>query len=289
MRFLYVIPLTNKCSYKKEHFIYFEVFVLESVSEDRPYVRTVEVQNHLMHSLLTQERVPRNTSLIVFRVTTKTLLCHLFLLTNHKLKCFRPSGPSASPILSYFHPDPDAHMGLFQYSCPPAAELEPSEAYSRGLDFPLQGELYVVAVQLLSRSDSLRLFVTPWTVTYQTSLSFIVSQSLLKRIPLSRWWHPTISSSAAPFSFCPQSFPASGSSPVSQLFASGGQSTGASASASVLPMNIQGWFPLGWTGLVPSSPRDSQEPSPAPQFESINSSMLSFFYGLTFTFVLEKS
>ena len=92
-----------------------------------------------------------------------------------------------------------------------------------------------------------------------------------------------------PFSSCFQSFPASESFPMSQFFSSGGQSTGASASASVLPMNIQGWFPLGWTGLVPSSPRDSQEPSPAPQFESINSSMLSFFYGLTFTFVLEKS
>ena len=67
---------------------------------------------------------------------------------------------------------------------------------------------------------------------------------------LSRWCHPTILSSVTPFSFCPQSFPASGSFPVSQLFASGGQSIGASASASVLPGNIQGWFPLGLTGLI---------------------------------------
>ena len=67
--------------------------------------------------------------------------------------------------------------------------------------------------------------------------------------PLSQWCHPTISSSVIPFSSCPQSFPASGSYPMSQLFASGGQSIGASASASVLPMNIQGWFPLGLTGL----------------------------------------
>ena len=65
--------------------------------------------------------------------------------------------------------------------------------------------------------------------------------------PLSRWCHPTISSSVVPFS-CLQSFPASGSFPVSQLFASGGQSIG--ASASVLPMNIQDWFPLGLTGLI---------------------------------------
>ena len=68
--------------------------------------------------------------------------------------------------------------------------------------------------------------------------------------PLSLWWHPTISSSVIPFSSCPQSFPASGSFPMSQLSASGGQSIGASALASVLPMNIQDWFPLGWTGWI---------------------------------------
>ena len=72
----------------------------------------------------------------------------------------------------------------------------------------------------------------------------------LDSCPLSRWCHPTISSSV-PFSSCPQSFPASGSFLMSQLFASGGQSIGDSASASVLPMNIQGWFPLGLTGLMP--------------------------------------
>ena len=68
--------------------------------------------------------------------------------------------------------------------------------------------------------------------------------------PLSRWCHPTISSSVIPFSLWPQSFPASGSFPVSQLFALGVQSIGASASASVLPMNIQSWFPLRLTGLI---------------------------------------
>ena len=66
--------------------------------------------------------------------------------------------------------------------------------------------------------------------------------------PLSQWCHPTISSSVIPFSSCLQSFPASGSFPVSQFLASGGQSIGVSALASVLPMNIQDWFPLGWTG-----------------------------------------
>ena len=68
--------------------------------------------------------------------------------------------------------------------------------------------------------------------------------------PLSWWCHPTISSSVVPFSSCLQSFPASGSFLMSQLFTSGGQSIGASASISVLPMNIRDWFPLGLTGLI---------------------------------------
>ena len=68
--------------------------------------------------------------------------------------------------------------------------------------------------------------------------------------PSSHCCHPTISSSVVPFSFCPQSFPASGSLPMSQFFASGGHRIGVSASASVLPMNIQDWFPLGWTGWI---------------------------------------
>ena len=68
--------------------------------------------------------------------------------------------------------------------------------------------------------------------------------------PLSQWCHPNISSSVIPFSSCLQSFPASGSFLMSQLFESGGQSIGVSASASVLPMKIQDWFPLGWTGWI---------------------------------------
>ena len=68
--------------------------------------------------------------------------------------------------------------------------------------------------------------------------------------PLSRWCHPTISSSVIPFSSCPQSFPASGSFQMNQLFASGGQSIGVSALTLVLPMNSQDWSPLGWTGWI---------------------------------------
>ena len=71
-----------------------------------------------------------------------------------------------------------------------------------------------------------------------------------KSCPLSRWCHPIISSSVVPFSSCLQSFKASGSFQMSQFFASGGQRIGVSASATVLPMNIQDWFPLGWTGWI---------------------------------------
>ena len=86
------------------------------------------------------------------------------------------------------------------------------------------------------------LFVTPWTTTHQASLSFIISQNLLKLMCLLSWWcHSTISSSVIPFSSCLQSFPASGSFPMSQFFASDGQSIRVSASASVLPVFIEDW------------------------------------------------
>ena len=101
--------------------------------------------------------------------------------------------------------------------------------------------------------------------------------------PSSQQCHPTISSSVIPFSSCLQSFPASGSFPMSQFFTSGGQSVGVSASASVLPMNIQDWFALGLTGLISFQSRDSQESFLIPQFKSINSSVLSFLYSPTRT------
>ena len=90
--------------------------------------------------------------------------------------------------------------------------------------------------------------------------------------PLSWWCHPTASSSVVPFSSCLQSFSASGSFPMSQFFASSGQIIGASASASVLP--IQDWFPLGWTGLI-SLKSKGLKISPTPQFKSNNSLVLS--------------
>ena len=88
--------------------------------------------------------------------------------------------------------------------------------------------------------------------------------------PLSRWCHPTISFSVAPFSSCLQSFPASGVSSNESVLCIRWPRIGASASASVLPMNYQGWFPLGLTGLITCYPRDSQESSPLPQFKSIS-------------------
>ena len=96
--------------------------------------------------------------------------------------------------------------------------------------------------------------------------------------PSSQWCNPTMSSSVIPFSSCLQSFPASGSFPMSQLFASRGQSTGVSASTSVLPVKAQDWFPLGWTGWISLQSKDSPESSPTPQFKSINSSVLSFLH-----------
>ena len=96
--------------------------------------------------------------------------------------------------------------------------------------------------------------------------------------PLSQWYHPAISSSVVHFSSRLQLLPASGSFQMSQLFASGGQSVGVSASASVLPMNIQDWFPLGWTGWISLQSKGFQETSPTTQFKSISSLALSCVY-----------
>ena len=102
-------------------------------------------------------------------------------------------------------------------------------------------------VQSLSR---VWLFATLRSAARQATLSINNSQSLLNSCPLSGWCHPTISSSVIPFSTCLQSFSTSGSFQMSQFFTSGGQSIGVSASTSILPMNIQDWFPLGWAGWI---------------------------------------
>ena len=116
-------------------------------------------------------------------------------------------------------------------------------------------------------------------------LSFTISKSLLKLMSIELMMPSNHLILCCPLSSCPQSFPSSRAFPISQLFASGGQTIGVSPLASVLPMNIQDWFPLGLTVWSPWSPRDSQESSPASQFKSINSSALSLLYGPTLTSV----
>ena len=101
--------------------------------------------------------------------------------------------------------------------------------------------------------------------------------------PFSRWCHPTSSSSVIPFSSHLQSFPTWGCFQMSQFFTSGGQSIGVSASASVLPMNIQDWFPLGWIGWISLLSKGLSRVFSKPQFKSINSSVLNFLYSPTLT------
>ena len=127
---------------------------------------------------------------------------------------------------------------------------------------------YSVAQSYLTLCD-------PWTAAHQASLSFTNSWSLLKLISIKWWCHPTVSPSVAPFSSRLQSFPASESFLMSQFFTSGGQSIGVSASASVLPMNIQDWyFRMDWLGLL-AVQGTLKSLLQTPQFKSISSSTLS--------------
>ena len=111
---------------------------------------------------------------------------------------------------------------------------------------------------------------TPWTTACQASLSFTNSRSLLKLLSIDSVVLSNHLILCHPLLLLPSIFPASGSFPKRQLFASGGQSIGVSASASVLPMNIQDWFPLGRTGWISLQSKGLSESSPAPQLESIN-------------------
>jgi len=108
-------------------------------------------------------------------------------------------------------------------------------------------------------------------------------EACLDSCPSSQWCHLAISASVVPFSSCLQSFPVSESFLVSPFFASGGQSIGASASASVLPMNIQDWFPLELTSWIFLQSKGLSGVFSKPHFKSINSSALSFVYSLTLT------
>ena len=105
--------------------------------------------------------------------------------------------------------------------------------------------------------------------------------------PLSRCCHPTISSSVVPFSSCLQSFPASGSFPMTQLFVSGGQSIRVSASTSVLPMNTQDWTPLGWTGWISLQSKGISKVFSNTTVKSINSSALRLLYSPALTSICD--
>ena len=120
---------------------------------------------------------------------------------------------------------------------------------------------------------------TPWAVACQASLSLTISQSLPKFMSIELVMPSNHFILCLPRLLLPSIFPSirvfSNEVPVATVFALGGQSIGASASASVLSLNIQGWFPLRLTGLISLKSKDSEESSPTPQFESINSSALS--------------
>ena len=116
------------------------------------------------------------------------------------------------------------------------------QEYWSGLPFPSPSSVHSLSC--------VRLFVTPWIAAHQASLSITNCRSHSNSRPSSRWYHPAISSSVIPFSSCLQFLPVSESLPMSQLFAWGGQSTGVSALASVLPKKSQGWSPLEWAGWI---------------------------------------
>ena len=135
------------------------------------------------------------------------------------------------------------------------------------------------SVQSLSR---VQLFVTPWTAARQASLASPTPRAYSNSCPLSQWCHPTISSSVIPFSSRLQSFQPSGSFQMSQFFSSGGQSIRVSASASVLPMDIQDWFfRIDWLDLL--AVQQTLKSLLEHQFKSINYSVLSFLYSPTLT------
>ena len=138
-------------------------------------------------------------------------------------------------------------------------------------------------IQLLSH---VQLFATPWTAACQSSLSFTSPGTCSNSCLLSQWCHPTISSSVIHFS-CLQSFPASGYFLMNQLFTSG-QSIEASASASVLLVNIQGWFPWELTGLISLQSKGLSRVFSTPQFESLNSLVFSLLHGPTLTSIHDR-
>ena len=132
-----------------------------------------------------------------------------------------------------------------------------------------------IVVQSLS---SVQFFVTPWTAANQTSLSFTISHSLLKLMPIISMMPSSHLILCHPILLLPSIFPGIRVFSNESTLHIRGQSTGASASIPVLPMNIQDWFPLELTDLISLLSKELSESSPAAQFESIDSSVLNFLY-----------
>ena len=182
---------------------------------------------------------------------------------------------------------PEYWSGYFPFPSPgdlPNSGIKPRSPTLQTDSLPT--ELWKLpSVQLLS---CVQHFATPWIAACQASLSITNSRSFLKLMSIELVMPSSHLILCHPLLLLPQSLPASGSFPMSQLFAWGGPSIGVSASASVLPMNTQDWSPLGWTVGSPCSPRDSQESSPTPQFKSINSSALGFLHSPALTSVHDQ-
>ena len=175
-----------------------------------------------------------------------SIMCYLFQSENFatfkspQMGAANPGSNSASSALSpgCHSLIPSTPWALISCHCHPTLEV-------RGWMVLSSSNCH--SVQLLSH---VWLFETSWIAAHQASLSITNSRSLLKLMSIESLMPSNNLILVIPFSSCLQSFPASGSFPVSQFFASGGQRFGVSASTSILPMNIQGWFPLGWTGLI---------------------------------------
>ena len=149
------------------------------------------------------------------------------------------------------------------------------------LPYPCDSKLQLLSIAVMSDS------MMSWTAAHQAPLCSTIPWSLLSFMSIELVMLSNQFILCCPCLLCLQSFPASVSFPMTQVFTSSCQSIGGSASPSVLPRNIQGWFPLGLTGWS-CSPRNSQESSQTPQFKSINSSAISLLYGPTLTWLLEK-
>ena len=164
-----------------------------------------------------------------------------------------------------------------------AQEAQPGDSSKRSLDSHLSNFVNLYLVQFSSVTQLCQTLWSHWLKYTRPPWPSPTPRVYSTSCPLSWWCHSTASSFVVPFSSHFQSLPASGSFPMSQLFASGGQSIGVSASTSVFPMNIQHWFPLGWTGWISLQSKGLSRVFSSTTVQSINSSALSFLNSPTLT------